>query len=109
MRIASFKTLAVALSVATTLAAAAPALAWDDMYHRHHHDGRGWVGPAIGLGVLGLATGAFLAQQQPVYPTYPAYYDAPPPPPAYDGCWQRRPVYDRWGRYLGRQAVNVCE
>ena len=28
---------------------------------------------------------------------------------AEDPCIQYRPVYDAWGNYLGRRAVNVCE
>jgi len=26
-----------------------------------------------------------------------------------DGCIRFRPVYDRWGNFVGRRAVNVCE
>jgi hypothetical protein len=104
MRIPFFKTVAGVLAVAT-LALATPAMA--DGQWRHHHSGA-WLGPAFAFGALGLATGAIIAaNQQPYYPYYPAY-GAYPPPPVYDGCWQRRPVYDRWGRYLGRQMVDVC-
>ena len=101
MRIPMFKTMACALA-AVALTAATPAFA--DGY-RHHG---GWWGPAAAFGIAGLAAGALLAQPAyPAYSAYPAYY-APPPPPDYDGCWQRRPIYDRWGRYLGRQTVDVC-
>jgi len=104
MRIPIFKAVAGALA-AVTLVAASPALA--DGRGGYYGHGGGWWGPAAAIGVLGLATGAIIASQPPAYPAYPAYY-APPPAPDYDGCWQRRPVYDRWGRYLGRQAVDVC-
>lgn len=26
----------------------------------------------------------------------------------YGGCWSYQPVYDAWGRYLGRSYVNAC-
>jgi len=30
-------------------------------------------------------------------------------PGAYgDSCWQPRPIYDAWGRYVGTRTVNVC-
>ena len=64
--------------------------------------GGGW-GPAVGLGILGgVAAGAIIASQEPYYAD-PGYVYAD------DGCYQYRPVYDRWGRYLGRRNVYVCE
>ena len=111
MRIPMFKAVAGALA-AVTLVAASPALAGGYYGHGgyyggggYYHGGGGWWGPAAAFGVLGLATGAILASQPPVYPAYPVY-DVPPP--QVDGCWQVRAVYDRYGRYLGRQSVNVC-
>jgi|SRR5579863_3955267 len=101
MRIPFFKPIAGALAVA--MLAATPAMAW----HRHG----GMWGPALAFGALGLATGAIIASSQPAYPYYyPPYAYAPAPAYGYGyGCLQRRPVYDRWGRYLGRETVNVCE
>ena len=77
-----------------------------------HGGGRGWHGggwgPAVGLGVLGgLAAGAIVASQAPYYGYgygygAPYYYGG-------DGCSQYRPVYDGYGRYLGRRLVDVCQ
>lgn len=64
-----------------------------DVRWRHHH--RRWVGPAVGLGILGLGIAAATA---PRYydgyygPGYGAYYD-----PYYGNCFR-----DRWGRVLCR-------
>ena len=103
MRIPMFKTMACALA-AVALTAATPAFA-----HDHWHGG-GWWGPAAAFGIAGFAAGTLLAQPAypAYYPAYPAYYAPPPPPPDYDDCWRRRPIYDRWGRYLGRRTVDVC-
>lgn len=108
MHVPFMKTIAGVAMVAA-VAAATPAMAGGyygggGYYHGGGYygggwGGGGWVGPAVGLGVLGLATGAIIASQYP-----PAYY-APPP----GNCWQRRPVYDQWGRFIGRQTVNVCQ
>jgi hypothetical protein len=73
----------------------APASASADPYWGYHH---GYWGPAVGLGIAGLAAGAIIASQQP-------YYAAP----VYDDCTRWRPTYDRWGRYIGRRPVNVCD
>jgi hypothetical protein len=81
-----------ALVLALGVAAASPASA--DPYWSHHH--RGYWGPAVGLGIVGLAAGAIIASQGP-------YYDGG------DDCTRWRPVYDAWGRYLGRRPVNVCD
>ncbi len=73
-----------------------------------HGGGRGWHGggggwgPAVGLGVLGgLAAGAIVASQAPYY-AEPQYYGG-------DDCTQYRPIYDGYGRYLGRRLVDVCQ
>jgi hypothetical protein len=73
-----------------------------------HGGGRGWHGggggwgPAVGLGVLGgLAAGAIVASQSPYY-AEPQYYGG-------DDCTQYRPIYDGYGRYLGRRLVDVCQ
>ncbi len=76
--------LGAGLAASATPAAAKPW--WPHPFH-HHFWGPG-LGLGIGLGVLGLAA----AWQ----------YGA-------DSCVEYRPIYDRWGNYLGRQAVNVCE
>ena len=80
----------------------------DGGWHGERGRGPGW-GPALAFGALGLATGAIIASQaQPYYAPAPVYL-APPPPPDGDGCWERRAVYDRWGRFEGRRLVNVCD
>ncbi|MGE5490419.1 MAG: hypothetical protein ACM31P_03945 [Actinomycetota bacterium] len=51
--------------------------------HKRDH-GSDWVGPAIALGIIGLAVGAALSDPAPA-PSPPAYAVAPavaPPPPA---------------------------
>jgi hypothetical protein len=58
--------------------------------------GCGWGncwGPAVGLGVLGLAAGTAIASA-------PYYGD--------DGCWQVRPTYNSYGQFIGNRNVNVC-
>jgi hypothetical protein len=56
-----------------------------------HHYGYGWgyggAGLALGLAAGALAAGAIAAQTS---------------------CTSYRPVYDRWGNYVGQQAVRVC-
>ena len=53
----------------------------------HFHPG---FGPWVAAGVIGAAAAAAAASAE-------------------DPCIQYRPVYDAWGNYLGRRAVNVCE
>ncbi len=59
--------------------------------HRHRRDRDGdWVGPAIALGIVGLALGAAFSEPERAAPAYappryappPAYVPAPPPAPA---------------------------
>jgi hypothetical protein len=60
--------------------------------------GRGiGTGAAIGLGILGLGlAGAAAANAGPRY-----YRDRE--------CWiERRPMYNRYGDYIGRRNVEVC-
>jgi hypothetical protein len=54
--------------------------------HHFHHG----FGPWVAAGVIGAAAAAAAASAE-------------------DPCIQYRPVYDAWGNYLGRRAVNVCE
>jgi hypothetical protein len=92
MRIAFKKTLAVSLAALTlglaVVSAATPASAhyWP---HGGYHHGHGYWGPGVALGVFGLAAGAVAASQ-------------------YDDCVRYRPVYDSYGNYVGREAVNIC-
>jgi len=81
----------------------APAEAAPPIWHHggywggHWHGG--WWGPAIGLGIVGgLVAGAAMANPGPYYG--PGPYDP--------SCWQPRPIYDAWGRYIGTRPVNVC-
>lgn len=57
--------------------------------HQWSHHGGFW-GPGIALGVIGLAAGA----------AYAASEDS--------DCVRERPVYDRYGHYVGTREVNVC-
>jgi len=66
-----------------------------------HWHGGGW-GPAVGLGILGgVIAGAAIANSGPYYGPGPYYGYG-------DSCWQSRPVYNAWGRYIGNRPVNVC-
>jgi len=67
-------------------------------WHGGWHGGRYWGwGPGLAFGALASAAIA----SAPYY--YPYSY-----PYAYNGCVSYQPVYDRWGRYLGQQPVNMC-
>lgn len=57
---------------------------------------RGGTAAAVGLGILGAAAiaGAAGAYERDAYPRE---------------CWvEARPVYDRWGNYLGDRNTRVC-
>lgn len=56
-------------------------------FPHHFHPG---FGPWVAAGVIGAAAAAAAASAE-------------------DPCIQFRRVYDAWGNYLGRRAVNVCE
>src|SRR5579863_10287452 len=110
MRLNLKKSIAVgvtALALAGGLAATIePASANPVWHHPGYYGGHwrgGWWGPAIGLGIVGgLVAGAAIAGSGPYY--------GPAPAPGYDpGCWQQRPTYDAWGRFMGYQPVNVCQ
>jgi len=78
------------LSIVTTSLAFTPT-AEAQRWHRHHHRGGSWVGPAV---VGGLALGALAA-------TAPYAYGR--------GCWtERQVVVDRYGREIVRR-VRVCD
>lgn len=68
------------------------------------HGGGGFRGGSFGLG-LGLgALGGYGYYGYPGYAYNDYGYDYTDP-----GCITVRPMYDRYGRYLGRRTVNVCE
>jgi hypothetical protein len=92
---------AVALIAGTLAMAATDA---DAQYRRRG----GWVGPAVGLGILGgVVAGAIIATRPPGYVVYQGYGQ-----PVYRaGCyWASEPVYDRRGRVVGYtgEPVQVC-
>jgi hypothetical protein len=61
-----------------------------DWHHHHHHHFFGGFVPFAYYGG---------------YPYYDSGYDNDY---SYDDCTEYRPVYDRYGHYLGRRPVNVC-
>lgn len=83
-------TLALPLaSNGTAVEKAAPVTTTDVRWrgrHGHWHNGR-WIGPAVGLGILGLGIAAATA---------PRYYDGPYG--YYDPYYGGRCMQDRWGR-----------
>jgi hypothetical protein len=104
--IAAVAALALGAGVAVSTTAPAEAACYGpNCYggHWHRGGGGGW-GPAVGLGILGGAiAGAAIANSGPYYGPGPYYGDGDG-----DSCWQPRPMFDRWGRYIGRRMVNVC-
>ena len=101
---ASLKTAAVALAM-LSFAGAATSSALADGVHHHagmgaghawagHGGGHGWGRHGYGWGGPGLALGLFGAAVATGI--------------AVDSCVEYRPLYDAWGNYLGRRAVNVC-
>ena len=82
-----------ALTFASAVVSTSPAYAWCNGYYCGYHGGWGHhYGWAPGLAV-GLAAGALAAG---------AVYSAE------TSCVSYRDIYDRWGNYVGRQAVRVC-
>jgi hypothetical protein len=86
MRVTLSKTIALSLAALTLSVglSAAPAEAHPWPHHGFH--GFGLLGAVIGLGLIG---GAIAAHEQ--------------------DCARYRPVYDAWGNYIGKRAVNICE
>lgn len=73
------------LSAAAVFAlASAPAFAGP---HWHGHSHGFWGGPGLVFGIAGAAIAAGVAA---------------------DACLSYEPVYDKYGNYLGRRAVNMC-
>ncbi|HUO53339.1 MAG TPA: hypothetical protein VMU18_01260 [Rhodoblastus sp.] len=95
------KKIAIGAVMALSLSAAyaTPAAAWCNGWGC---GGGGNAGAAAAAGLIGgMALGAAAANAaQPHY-----YYGAPAAE-----CWfERRPVYDSWGNYIGRRRIRVCE
>jgi hypothetical protein len=103
--------LLLGLGVAGATSSAAFAGPPGHVYHQGYWGGGrwhgGWWGPAVGLGILGLAAGAAIASESSAYPPPPAYDYGPGPGP--DSCMSYQPVYDRWHRYVGRGWVDICQ
>ena len=100
-------TAALALGAGVAVSTSGPAEA--QYYYRHggyyHHGGGDW-GWGLAAGLLGGAViGSAIANNN----NY-SYGPGPGPGPRYygDSCWRPRPVYDRWGNYVGRRMVDVC-
>jgi hypothetical protein len=75
-----------ALTLGLAVVGSTPASAHPWPHNGFHH---GFWGPGIGLGILGLAAaGAYAASQD---------------------CVEYRPIYDRWGHYMGQEPINVCQ
>jgi len=92
-------------SMSTPAAAGPPGHVWHQGGYYGGHWRGGWWGPAVGLGIVGgLVAGAAIANSGPYYGPGPGYG----PGPYGDSCWQPRPMYDAWGRYVGSRTVNVC-
>ena len=79
------KTAVAALAALTLSAAIGATPASAGGWHPYHH---GYWGPAVAFGVIGLAAGAIAASEY--------------------SCVRYQPVYDAYGNYVGRRAVNVC-
>ena len=96
-------TLGAGVAVSTSAPAdAAPPPVWHHGGYYGGHWRGGWWGPAVGLGILGgVIAGAAVANSGPYYGPGPYYGND-------DGCWQPRPIYNAWGRYIGQRMVNVC-
>ena len=88
---ASLKTsIALSLALALGLAVSTPVEAKGPIFfahpYHHFHGGWGW-GPAVGIGLLGAAVATDVAVSS---------------------CIGYRPIYDQYGNFVGRQAVNIC-
>ena len=105
--VAAVATLALGAGVVSMSAPAeaGPPGVWHHPGYYGGHWRGGWWGPAVGLGIVGgLVAGAAIAGSGPYYGPGP-YYGGP----GYDpGCWQPRPMYNAWGRFIGQRMVNVC-
>jgi hypothetical protein len=68
-----------------------------------------WNAPLVAGAVGGLAVGALVAGARPLPPPPPpVYVDQYAGPPVY--ChWERRPVFDAYGEYIGSQPVRICQ
>jgi hypothetical protein len=78
-----------ALTLGLAIVGAPPASAkpWP---HPGGYGHRGFFGPGLALGLFGLAAAGAIAASE-------------------DNCVEYRPTYDRWGNYMGRQPINVCQ
>jgi hypothetical protein len=61
---------------------------FNNAFRGGNRDQGGFGGYALGLGALGALEG------------YQAYYN--------DDCVRYRPMYNRYGHYIGRRAVRIC-
>lgn len=90
------KTIAATLAAATFAGSVAISTTSAEARYR-----RGWHGPAA-VGVIGaLALGAMAAGAYANGPYYNGPYYG-------HGCFERRPIYNRWGDFIGYRRVRVC-
>jgi uncharacterized membrane protein YfcA len=83
------KFVAIALAAATMIVTSSVAEA--QHYRRAHRGGSvvPWIAGGAALGILGAGIAG-------------SYY--------YNSCyWERRPVYNRWGDFVGYRDVRVCD
>lgn len=94
------KTIAASLAALTLATALAASVGSAEAAGRAQRD-RNWNGGAVAAGVVGaIALGAIAAS---------AAKSRPAPAPVYEDCgWEREPVYNRYGEFVGWRNVPGC-
>lgn len=75
-------------------------------HQRWGYRNNGWRGGAVAAGVIGgLALGSIAAHAARPQYYEPSYVSEPD----YGTCfYEKRPVHDSWGNYVGNRAIRVC-